>query len=441
VTNNPGRTVQFWDAATGTELAAVRGPENRVLAFAADGRTLATANTDGAVQLWDVPSALREPLAVGDRFACSADGKAVLTWDAAHASRKLELWNAATCRPLGALEYTEAELFRDRAVPQPHVEAAAFAPDGRTVATWVRGCGQVRVWNVPAGDKVIDLPASAADWVAAFSPDGRMLAVGEDKVVRLWDTATWKERAALSGADGRVVWLAFCPDGATLLTGLSEPGGVRVRLWDTATWEARATLPDAIPVGGLAVAPDGRALVSWTAGKTRSTGGPSDIRLWDPATGKLKARLNGQLDEVLGVTFSPDGKRLVTAVRQHPYGDYVSGEAILWDVASGEELAGFKGHTGAITSAAFSPDGRTLAKGGQDRTVRLWDTATGRELLALREWPRNVTALAVGFSTDGRALLAASTAPDGPGCQVRLWHAATAEEVSAAAPRQRAGAR
>jgi WD40 repeat protein len=440
VTNNLGRTVRFWDAATGEELAAVRGPENRVLALTADGRTLATANTDGAVQLWDVPAALREPLAVGNRFAWSADGKAVLTWDASRASRKLELWDAQTCRLLGALEYTEAELSRDRAVPQPRVDAAALAPDGRTVATWARGYGQVRVWNVPAGDKVIDLPASAADGVAAFSPDGKILAVGEGNVVRLWDTATWKERAALSGADGRVVWLAFCPDGTTLLTGQSEPGGVRVRLWDTKTWEARATLPGAIPLGGLAVAPDGRALVSWTPGKTRGPRGPSDVRLWDPATGKLKARLNGQLDEVLGVTFSPDGKRLVTAVRQHPYGDYVSGEAILWDVASGEELARLKGHTAAITSAAFSPDGRTLATGGQDRTVRLWDAATGRELFALREWPRDVTALAVGFSPDGRALLAASTAAGRPGCQVRLWHAATAEEVSAAAPTRRAGA-
>jgi WD40 repeat protein len=74
------------------------------------------------------------------------------------------------------------------------------------------------------------------------------------------------------------------------------------------------------------------------------------------------------------VAFSPDGKRLAT-------GSF-GGTAKLWDTATGQEMGALKGHSDGVHSVAFSPDGKRLATGSFDRTVRLWDAATEQEVLS-----------------------------------------------------------
>ena len=83
---------------------------------------------------------------------------------------------------------------------------------------------------------------------------------------------------------------------------------------------------------------------------------------------KLRDTLKGHTDGVNSVAFSPDGKMLASA-----------GLSItLWDVATGKEQATLKGHRGLVNCVAYSPDGKTLASGGEDKTIKLWDVATGK---------------------------------------------------------------
>jgi eukaryotic-like serine/threonine-protein kinase len=81
-------------------------------------------------------------------------------------------------------------------------------------------------------------------------------------------------------------------------------------------------------------------------------------------------------------------------------------------------------HGDAMTAAAFSPDGRWLVTGSNDRTARLWETSTGRQLAEL---PHRDEVLAVAFSPDGRTVLTGSGSPDGQRGEARLWDAATGE--------------
>ena len=86
--------------------------------------------------------------------------------------------------------------------------------------------------------------------------------------------------------------------------------------------------------------------------------------------------LVGHAGSVESVAFSPDGQRLASA----------SGDQTvkIWDSATGKELFALKGHAGWVKSVAFSPDGQRLASASNDQTVKIWDSATGKELFALK---------------------------------------------------------
>src|SRR5262249_14518093 len=136
--------------------------------------------------------------------------------------------------------------------------------------------------------------------------------------------------------------------------------GNAVRLWDVATWREVAVLEgQQSEVLGLAYSPDGRTLA------TRDVGGT--VWLWDLArkeTGCRKAHAASTPPSVGSVEFSPAGGRLATGG-----GDCT---VKLWDVGLMQEVATLTGHEATVNALAFTPDGNTLATASSDTTVRLW---------------------------------------------------------------------
>jgi WD40 repeat protein len=197
----------------------------------------------------------------------------------------------------------------------------------------------------------------------AFSPDGKLLAAGtglreEPGRLTVWDLAM--RRVLWTRDEGKgVCAAAFSPDGKTLAVAFFDKVA---RLLDPATGRVKATVGNhEKEVRGVAFSLDGKTLATASYDRT--------VALWDLAHGKEKAVLRGHTDMVFTVDFSPDGKSLVSAG---------GGDAIrLWDLAAGKEKHVWRHGNFYNRCATFTPDGRWVLSGGYEGTVRLWDVATG----------------------------------------------------------------
>src|SRR5262249_57813220 len=119
------------------------------------------------------------------------------------------------------------------------------------------------------------------------------------------------------------------------------------------------------------------------------------IRLWDMATGrKIGDLLTGHTGPIDSVAFSADGKTLAAGGQ--------NGTVRLWDVANQEPITTLTGHTAPVYSVAFSPGGKTLASGGADGTIRLWNVTNQEPITTLTGHTR--PADSVAFSPGGTTL-------------------------------------
>jgi WD40 repeat protein len=358
--------LQLWDMATGKELRSwpyVARKNGALLRFSPDSHVLAVCDACTTIRLYDVATGAETPSPPGHlsgffQTAFSPDGKAVLILG----QRTLQVWDAAT----GQLRRRQ-EWPADQMATRLHWGAAHLSQDGTRIYSSAHD-HLVRTWDVATGEEVSRWPdkLNSPYFGGGFmpSPDGKILALwaGEPPILLL-DAATGRELRRL---DAHASWpsgAAFLPDGRSLVT---WGGDATARVWELATGkELRQIAFDNPPlwIYSAAVSPDGRLLAFGSLNRF--------IAIHDLANGNLVRRIDRLPDRATGMAFSPDGRTLAWAGEE-------SAVVRLLEVTSGRERHRLAGHLGPVLSLTFSVDGRRLTSGSEDTTALVWDLASVR---------------------------------------------------------------
>jgi WD40 repeat protein len=369
-------------------------------AFSPDGSRIVTACSDGTAKIWDTATTKLIAVLHGhDRevnsAAFSPDGSRIVTasWD-----RTARVWDASTGKEIATLRGHDV-----------NVASAVFSPDGSRIVTaaWDR---TARIWDAASGKEIAVLRHQGDLSSALYSLDGsRIVTASRDYAAHVWEAATAKEILTLRHSE-EVNSAAFSPDGSRIVAG--DYHGVH--LWDVKTAKEIAVLRGHESfVTSVMFSPDGSRIVTASEDNT--------ARVWDVVTSKEISVLrgNGISASSAAAAFSPDGSRVVIAAGT---------SALVWNTWRGSDVRIFRGHQfdpkfgGGVYSAEWSPDGSRIITGGGDKTARIWNADTTKELGVLRK--HRSTVWSAGFSRDGSLIV---TGEDG---RTHVWDAAGNEIVS-----------
>ena len=238
------------------------------------------------------------------------------------------------------------------------------------------------IWSVGARSEPVFFEPETELW--GFSADGNAIVSASG----LWDASTGEALLSPEYQSLKTV-LAVSPDWSRIVADRQIGRGPTYQVLTAGDAELVSTLDwDGVRASFMAFDSKGDRLLT-----TQSSSKPNRLRIWDTNTGAELSELDGTAGTFRIFAFSPDGSRVVGAGRRQ------GTSAVIWSVATGKREAVLDSQGSDIVSVAFSPTGQELVTAGLDRTVRIWSSDNGTELLRI-QWAGEVPK-AVFFDPDG----------------------------------------
>ncbi len=390
--------ISLWNISSNGEQATLnttlKGQKHTIIAseFSPDENTLVTASNDGTIVAWDVNTGIRlfdtsghtgctTQLAFADTgdtlISINSRSGHWIGWDT-----KIHDWDLTTNNILSSetVEYRKNK----------HI-----SPDCRT-AIVVEENGEIEFLNIRSKERQFSIKGfekGELDAYFTFSADGRFITNDDrDGQIHVWRIADLKHTSKpwkTLSLTAKQVWMRrLSADGHTIAFVKDRR---LIDLWDVIADDYILTLNDlpsvsdtTMVITGLRFSPNGKSIAS---------GNREKIFLWDTNTGHETALCTpDRSTDSIGFLFSPDSSILISAcglaILKFDYGELKTGPRThttriysenyggtfqLWDVKTGELLSTHTGHTVKINALDFSNDGKTLATGGEDGTILLWD--------------------------------------------------------------------
>ncbi|KAG0373455.1 hypothetical protein BGX24_011677, partial [Mortierella sp. AD032] len=279
------------------------------------------------------------------------------------------------------------------------IQACAYSPNGRMLAVGFYQ-GNFSIYDTSTWVVIRRFTTDTKVRDIAFSPNNeQIVCAGGNGTARIWDCISGEEVIAMGGHTRTVLSVVFSPCGKQIASAGKDG---TVRLWDSQTGASQFVLVGHTKrIWSVKYSPNGCQLVSGSEDET--------MRFWDPETGEtgeLGAVLSVSLGGILCLAYSSDGRRIASGHRKNVLQ--------LWDIATRELGPVLRGHSDSVRGIEFSPNGQMIVSCSDDHTVRLWDAYSGS---LLSTWAGHSSCTSsVAFSPDGLQI-----ASGGLDKKVRLW--------------------
>ena len=442
VANQDG--VAIIDVASGETVRTLEGPEAVVphVAWSPSGDRLATGAYEGDVRVWDAATGLQTAVGTADDAPITG-----LDWSA-DGTRLASGANDGTARVWDVDGNTITEIHRFAAQDLSNgVPGVAFSPEGDRLlaADWKitsakifdlrpEGTGEVAGWQTPEGSFTMQFTADATGLVTSVddgivgtwnvndgtrrstidglpspgfvvSPDGEVVAAASPSgfPISLRDMTTGDELASFNVRGGALDVIAWSPDGSHLAVAHGEEEGSVVTILDRSLNVLATMDQPGFFVSDVSLHADNERVAIARSGRDRFDPVKDRAFVWDWERDEVVR----ELDEVAtSIGFDPSSDRLVAVL-------FNQSSPVVWDASTGERVSELVGHTGLINLIRFSADGSRIITVSDDRTARVWNSATGEPLDVLRS-----DAIPDGVAIDGSGSRVATVEQSGV---VRVW--------------------
>jgi WD40 repeat protein/uncharacterized caspase-like protein len=428
--------VRLWDVHSGRLIRVFTGHASTVtsVVFTADGTQFLSASKDRTVKLWEVATG---KLLRTTKLQTSATD----LWD----SKLAPDGNSVLVAPINSSPIDKTvklfDVLSGRLIRTFPAEAwigaicVAFSADGKRALSGGSGAlgggGKVKLWDVASGRLLKSFEGGhgqfEAVYLVAISPDGKRIVSGDaNRTVIVWETDSGRmlQKLTLGPKAGWSRAASFSSDGTKLVTGANNDKAARV--WDLQSGRLLQTIDFAYSgVGAALFLPNSSdAILSDDA---------SALKLFDVRDGAERKSFGRRQKSFGHADFTADGSKIVSAVKSvtiwdagtgqldnvaNHDGDWAAAVGLngtravfkapdntleFWDIAQQRTISIMRGHAKTVERVTLSPDGATVLSGSSDKTARIWDGATGKQL---RSFTLTDQVIALDYSPDGKSVVA-----------------------------------